>query len=220
MSRPIRLHFARHAETLFNVRGRIQGWCDAPLTARGVAQAEALGELFADVPLRAVHVSDFTRTRTTSAPIVARHPGVPVHHTTDLREWNFGGWEGEPNGDLWGPIFLTLGHRYGAPDLHWSTITSLDALIDAIAASDVEGLAEDGAAVAARASRAVAALVEAAGDGGEVLAVTHGAMLGSLLETLVPGALDRAVPNCAVATVVLDGDRREFVGFDTRASLL
>jgi broad specificity phosphatase PhoE len=197
----------------------MQGWCDAPLTARGAAQAEALGAAMADVPLRAIHVSDLTRTRTTAAAVIARHPDVPVRYTADLREWNFGGWEGEPNADAWTPVYLTLGAEYGRPGQHWSAVTSLDALLDAIAASDPEGLAEDAVAVRARVERAIAAMLASAPDGGDVLAVTHGAMLGSLVEALVPGAIDRGVANCAVATVVVDGDRRAFAGFDTRASL-
>lgn len=217
-SAPITIHFARHAETLFNAKGRVQGWCDAPLTARGVAQAEALGAKFADTPLRAIHVSDLTRTRTTAAPVIAHHPGLEPRFTTDLREWSFGWWEGEPNADLWGAVFTTLELDLAA-DGHWSSATSLPDLLDAVAAVDTSGTAENGAAIGARRDAAIAALLEAAGDGGEVLAVTHGAMLGSLLDVLVPGKLDRIVPNCAVATVRVDGDRWELIDFDVTASL-
>jgi broad specificity phosphatase PhoE len=218
MSSPVLVHFARHAETLFNAKGRVQGWCDAPLTARGVLQAEALGQKFADVPLRAIHVSDLTRTRATAAPTIARHPHLAPVFTTNLREWSFGWWEGEPNGDLWAAVFSAMQLDL-APDAHWADAGSLDELLDAVAASDPDGTAENGAAIAARRDAAIAALVAAAGDGGEVLAVTHGAMLGSLVESLAPGELDRIVPNCAVATVRIDGSSSELVAFDTSASL-
>lgn len=33
------LYLMRHGETMFNVQGRIQGWCDSPLTERGKQQA-------------------------------------------------------------------------------------------------------------------------------------------------------------------------------------
>lgn len=29
------LYIMRHGQTLFNVRGKIQGWCDSPLTEEG-----------------------------------------------------------------------------------------------------------------------------------------------------------------------------------------
>ena len=33
----------RHGQTLFNVQKMIQGWCDSPLTALGVQQAQSAG---------------------------------------------------------------------------------------------------------------------------------------------------------------------------------
>ncbi len=38
------LYLMRHGETLFNVQHKIQGWCDSPLTARGIQQAQIAGE--------------------------------------------------------------------------------------------------------------------------------------------------------------------------------
>ena len=35
------LYLMRHGETLFNVQGKIQGWCDSPLTTNGIKQAKA-----------------------------------------------------------------------------------------------------------------------------------------------------------------------------------
>ncbi len=34
------LYLMRHGQTFFNVRRLIQGWCDSPLTKRGIAQAK------------------------------------------------------------------------------------------------------------------------------------------------------------------------------------
>ena len=36
----------RHGQTLFNLRKKIQGWCDSPLTELGIAQAQIAGEYF------------------------------------------------------------------------------------------------------------------------------------------------------------------------------
>ena len=33
------LYLMRHGQTLFNVRRKIQGWCDSPLTELGKQQA-------------------------------------------------------------------------------------------------------------------------------------------------------------------------------------
>lgn len=38
------LYAMRHCETLFNVQHKSQGWCDSPVTPRGIAQARIAGE--------------------------------------------------------------------------------------------------------------------------------------------------------------------------------
>ena len=31
----VRLYISRHGKTMFNTIGRVQGWCDTPLTKKG-----------------------------------------------------------------------------------------------------------------------------------------------------------------------------------------
>ena len=40
------LYLMRHGQTLFNVRRKVQGWCDSPLTELGIRQAITAGEYF------------------------------------------------------------------------------------------------------------------------------------------------------------------------------
>ena len=40
------LYLMRHGQTLFNVRRKVQGWCDSPLTQTGIQQAKIAGEYF------------------------------------------------------------------------------------------------------------------------------------------------------------------------------
>ena len=40
------LYLMRHAQTLFNLQHRIQGWCDSPLSELGKQQAVRAGEFF------------------------------------------------------------------------------------------------------------------------------------------------------------------------------
>jgi len=37
------LYLMRHGQTLFNLRHKVQGWCDAPLTDFGIYQAKVAG---------------------------------------------------------------------------------------------------------------------------------------------------------------------------------
>ena len=40
------IYLLRHGETLFNTQHKIQGWCDSPLTQKGIKQAEIASQWF------------------------------------------------------------------------------------------------------------------------------------------------------------------------------
>jgi len=202
-----RIHFVRHAETLFNVNGQLQGWCDAPLTERGEGQVAALGEWMRGVPLAAAFMSDLTRTRTTMAGALAGHPHLEPTPMRDLREWHFGSWEGQPNASLWGPVFAELGTTYAPGNFAGITADGFDSLIDAIHRSDPLGRADSALDVRTRVDAALTTVVAAAEraaleNTGDVLVVTHGSVLGSLLHALTPDSRPRTgFPNCGIVSV-------------------
>ncbi len=72
---------------------RWQGYADRPLTDKGRAQAEALAERLADIPLDAVYSSDLERARAT-AEAVASSQGLEVKTLPALREVDVGSWSG------------------------------------------------------------------------------------------------------------------------------
>ncbi len=61
----VTFYFARHGETLFNMRSLVQGWCDAPLTSAGIYDAYKLGQGLANVPFVGACVSDAGRAQDT-----------------------------------------------------------------------------------------------------------------------------------------------------------
>ncbi|SDV48131.1 histidine phosphatase family protein [Chitinasiproducens palmae] len=92
----------RHGETDWNRIKRIQGQLDIPLSALGRQQAEELARRFgADAaplpgvsgPIVAVYSSDLSRASATAAPLAAAL-GLPVHTTPELRERNYGAFQG------------------------------------------------------------------------------------------------------------------------------
>ncbi|NQX04823.1 histidine phosphatase family protein [Rathayibacter sp. VKM Ac-2856] len=197
------VHFVRHAQTLFNVNGQLQGWCDSPLTARGERQIAALGERMRGVPLVAAFMSDLTRTRTTAAAALAGHPSIEPVPTTALREWHFGGFEGQPNASLWEPVFADHGYSYVPASADWPRMTDagLDTVIDAIHRHDPSGRADTAVSVRQRVEAALALILPAA-EHGDVLVVTHGTVLGSLLRAIDPAHRPRAgFPNCGIVPV-------------------
>jgi broad specificity phosphatase PhoE len=87
------LLLVRHGETDWNAEGRLQGHTDRPLNDFGRRQAAALAERLADDGVDAVYASDLARARET-AEILADRLGLPVVTDPDLRERNWGNWEG------------------------------------------------------------------------------------------------------------------------------
>ena len=57
------LYLMRHGQTLFNVRRKIQGWCDAPLTELGIKQAEIASEYFKNNNITFDHAYSSTSER-------------------------------------------------------------------------------------------------------------------------------------------------------------
>ncbi len=84
---------ARHGETDWNRTERWQGHADPPLNATGVAQAEALADLLAEEPLRAIYSSDLQRAVTTAEAVARRH-ALPLVQLERLREIDVGEWSG------------------------------------------------------------------------------------------------------------------------------
>lgn len=90
----MRLYLVRHGQTAWNELGRMQGHTDIPLNERGLAQAEALGEAFREIPLDRLIASDLARAYGTAKPISAATQ-TTLEIRSDLRERSFGDWEGE-----------------------------------------------------------------------------------------------------------------------------
>jgi broad specificity phosphatase PhoE len=88
-----RLLLVRHGETDWNADGRLQGQTDRPLSDFGRRQARQLADALAEERLDAIYSSDLARARET-AEIVAQRLKLPVSLEPDLRERNWGTWEG------------------------------------------------------------------------------------------------------------------------------
>jgi broad specificity phosphatase PhoE len=87
------LLLVRHGETDWNAEGRLQGHTDRPLNEYGRRQAKQLAERLAHEPVDAIYASDLSRAKET-AEIVGERLGLPVVIDADLREKNWGNWEG------------------------------------------------------------------------------------------------------------------------------
>ena len=90
---PTRLVLVRHGETIANREFRYIGTSDDALTEHGQAQAVQLAGALSVLPVAVVYSSPRQRAYQTALPIASRH-GLTVQVLDDLREANFGTWEG------------------------------------------------------------------------------------------------------------------------------
>lgn len=89
-------YFMRHGESQANAQGVMGGWTDAPLTDLGQAQARAAALRLGDRVVTGLYVSPLMRAWQTAQAVLAGRPGLPVTMAPDLRERNWGIWEGQP----------------------------------------------------------------------------------------------------------------------------
>jgi broad specificity phosphatase PhoE len=174
---------ARHGETDWNVDRRVQGHSDTPLNDKGRGQARALAEELAGEPIDAVYSSDLLRAHET-ARIVAEQRGLDVTAIRDLREKNFGTWEGLTDVEINERFPQTL-------DLSWRDWG-------------------DGETRQEMADRVLAALhrIAETHPGQRVLVVSHGGPLRAVLQHCRIDGVAR-IDNCHVVRVeVVDGGLR------------
>lgn len=151
------LVLVRHGETEWTVSGQHTSYTDIPLTPRGEEQARALGPLLASLRIACVISSPLQRARQTAK--LAGLENVVID--PDLREWDYGGYEGVTTRDI----------RRDRPD--WDIWT------DGVAPGPEGHPGETPEEVGRRADRvldrAEAALCDS--EGGEVVLVAHGHFL-------------------------------------------
>jgi broad specificity phosphatase PhoE len=87
------LLLVRHGETDWNADGLLQGHTDRPLSDFGRRQVRQLAAELEGEPFDAVYASDLARARET-AEIAGERLGLPVVLDADLREKDWGTWEG------------------------------------------------------------------------------------------------------------------------------
>lgn len=184
------LYITRHGKTILNTMDRVQGWADTPLTPAGIEVAEFLGKGLQDIPFKAAYSSDLGRARQT-ARIVLDNKGqgdMPVTEVPQVRETNFGSYEGEYNIRMWNDAALYL-HYKSQKDLMADIADKpelMKDMVDAFKALETLGIGEDYNEVKARGQKAIREIAEkeAAKGGGNVLLVGHGMSIGIFLSDL------------------------------------
>lgn len=188
----VTLYFTRHGKTMLNTLDKVQGWSDTPLTAEGVEVAEYLGVGLKgeNIVFEAAYSSDLGRARQT-ARIVLENKGqdnIIITEVPQIRETNFGSYEGDKNKIMWNDAALYL-HFKSSEELFAALKNDpslLEQAINSFAALETLGSGEDYKTVKTRGQNAIREIAEkeAANGGGNILVVGHGMSIGVFLSDL------------------------------------
>ncbi|WP_081297458.1 MULTISPECIES: histidine phosphatase family protein [unclassified Gilliamella] len=210
------LYVTRHGKTMFNNVHRVQGWSDTPLTKPGIEVAQQLGRGLKDVDFISVYSSDSGRARQT-ARIILETKGVPVqiNEMEKLRENCFGEFEGDLDPNMWNPAAKHLGYASDKDlmdDLAKGKVT-LKKMIDAIAAVEKSGEAEDYNKVKTRMQESLKMIAESAKaqGGGNVLVVSHGLAIMAMVEEMLDKPITAGLGNASVTKIRYTDDGKFIV---------
>ncbi|MFT9111920.1 MAG: histidine phosphatase family protein [Bifidobacterium psychraerophilum] len=189
----LHLHLVRHGQTMFNRYNRLQGWSNSPLTETGMADAERAGRKLASVSFTAAFCSDTTRAQITAQTILrcntASDPLPEPRSDMHFREQCYGYYEGQDMAAAW----WAAGAPHGAGTYNeiverFGLGASRDFLHEADPFHDAESDGEYWKRV--EGGFAIIAADECVHDGDDVLVISHGNTLLSLMHRYAPQGYD------------------------------
>lgn len=160
-----RIHLVRHGQTNWNLERRIQGQTNSQLTELGRQQAQEVGERLKDIPFNAVYASTSDRARDTAEIILRQHSkskDLSLLLRDELREIALGPWEGRLYEEIKEEDEEGHGHFWQNPALFKREGAESFYDLQERAVKEIEGIA-------------------ARHPGQEVLVVSHGAFIKSVL---------------------------------------
>jgi len=206
------LYIVRHGKTMLNTTDRVQGWSDAVLTSAGEAVAKATGKRLKNIDFQSAYSSDSGRAIQTAELILKENQKaskLSIIRDPDLREFNFGSYEGDLNHTMWQDIADSQGISY---EEFLKTMTPRT-FADSVAQLDKQRKtdqtnwpAEDYATVTKRLTTGLDKIMkkEAKQSGnGKVLIVSHGLSISALLATLFDDSVvpKEGMKNASVTTI-------------------
>ena len=205
-------YIVRHGKTLLNETNRVQGWADSPLMSEGTSITEKLGKglLKEDISFDYAYSSDLGRARQTADIILEEmnQSDLGLNFEEGFREVNFGTYEGEKYSVMMQDISNSLGFN-NLDEFKQSDIYNLKVRTDAMQTLDKTGYAESFDQLQSRMQKTLkrtATEVENNG-GGNVLVVSHGMAIISLLTGMTDKEIPEHLVNASVTKIVYKNDK-------------
>lgn len=205
----LHLHLVRHGQTYFNRYNRLQGWSNSPLTQSGIDDAVRAGEKLKNVHFAAAFCSDTTRAEQTARTILEHNlDSNSVREPTTamfFREQFYGYFEGQDMEMSW----YAAGAPHGAKTYNeivekFGLAASKDFLKQADPFHDAESEEEYWERVSAGFD--LIARDESLSDGDDVLLISHGNTLLSIMHRFAGTGYDLSERPANGSVSVLDFD--------------
>ncbi|WP_455920394.1 histidine phosphatase family protein [Priestia megaterium] len=180
----VTLYFVRHGETQYNVEKRIQGFCDSPLTERGIFQAKSVGKGLSDINFQAAYSSDSQRVLDTAKYAIGNRD-IPLIVDPRLKEMNFGVLESLIEEEIFNQHGNILERLFSFKDLN-------------VSAPEGESYIQ----LFTRTTNAVADIMKKhALEGGNILIFSHGITIGNYILQVTQSQEYFVHENCSVSVV-------------------
>lgn len=214
----LRLYIVRHGKTMLNTTDRVQGWSDAVLTAEGEQVVSAAGKGLKEIDFQNAYSSDSGRAMQTAQLILAENStSSQLNLQTDkqLREFNFGTYEGDLNHTMWSDIADSQGITLEefTKNLTPKSFANSVAQLDKEKNKDGKNWpAEDYETIIKRLTKSIDEIVKRESNeagSGNVLIVSHGLSISALLDDLFDDfdMPDGGLKNASVSIIkVKDGN--------------
>ncbi len=177
------VYLVRHGETMFNQLNKVQGWCDSPLTVKGIDDLKRTARALAQVHFDNMYSSDLKRAIDTvhlmkNANLVSKIG--KIRKLPAFREVFFGSFEGDNVNKTWAKVGVAAGV---GPETNVQRIIDqigMKAFREATKKADPRHLAENTKELDERMQRAIAKLQELTENEDRVLVVSHGDFIKTL----------------------------------------
>ncbi|MCU5378661.1 phosphoglycerate mutase family protein [Bacillus cereus] len=198
----VTLYVTRHGKTILNTNHRAQGWADSPLVEKGVEVASNLGTGLKDVHFANAYSSDSGRAIETANLVLkySERSKLKLKKRKNLRELNFGIFEGEKLENMWDVV----GKAAGVASPEELMKFSIQEVINLIRAADPTKQAENWELFSTRIKAEIDKISEeaVASGGGNVLVVVHGLLITALIEMLDSSKTKLGVENASVTKII------------------
>ncbi|MDO5685387.1 histidine phosphatase family protein [Bifidobacterium boum] len=190
----IHIYLVRHGQTFFNRYNRLQGWSNSPLTDQGIADADTAAHKLADIAFAAAYCSDTTRAEQTARRILdvnerCGHVRPKLVADMHFREQFYGYFEGQDMSMAWWAAGAPHGvGTYNAIVDRYGLAATRDFLKEADPFHDAESDGEYWERIAGG-YRLIAQNPDLR-DGDNVLQISHGNTLLSLMQRFAPEGYD------------------------------